>query len=221
MVDTNLSALKKAKTDLLLKPLDAAIFLAPHYTAHPTAFTSATSKLQTLPTAYEAVGLISKNDGVSFARSVESSTMESFGELEATRQDITGGNQSLSFMPQETNRLTLELTTGADLKLLKANKDSGEVFFAQPTNAKVTYYSAIVIGQDGDDDEPIYLFKVLPKVAVSNYDGETWSKESSAAQRLTMTAFKDATAGFAVAHGYGGAGWKKLLTQVGIPLATV
>ncbi|MFI6168844.1 Ig-like domain-containing protein [Nocardia sp. NPDC051052] len=207
--------LKKAKAQLLLKPLDAVIFLAPWYTAAPAQFTDATTGLQTLPTTYNSVGLISKKDGIAFARNIETGTIDSFGELEPTRMDITGDSTTLSFTPQETNKTVLQLTTGADLSAATANADSGEVFFAQPSAPQVTFYSCIVIGRDGDDTNPIYVFKVLPKVALSKADGETWSKDSSAAQKITLTAFRDATAGYSVGHGFGGRGWKRILQDAG------
>ena len=220
MVATTLTALKAAKDSLILKPLDAAIFLAPHFTAHPAAFTDASSVLQSLPTDYKPVGLISKKDGINFARNVETSSIESFGELEATRMDITSDSTTMAFTPHQTSKLTLELTTNADLSALEATAGSGEVFFAQPSAPQIRYYSAIVIGKDGSDAEPIYIFKVLPKVAVSKYDGETWDKDSALAQKLTMNAFRDSTAGFAVGYGFGGLGWKNILADVGIELGT-
>jgi hypothetical protein len=215
MAATTLTALKAVKQQLLLKPLDAAIFLAPWYTAPPAAFTDSASLLQTLPVQYLPVGLISKKDGINFARSVDTSNLDSYGELEATRMDITGDSTTISFTPQQTSRLTLELTHNVDLSAVNANASSGEVFFAQPTAPQIRYYSAIVIGKDGSDAAPIYIYKVLPKVAVSKFDGETWDKDGSLSQKLTMTAFKDNTAGFAVGHGFGGLGWKNLLGDVG------
>ncbi|WP_052071025.1 phage tail tube protein [Rhodococcoides fascians] len=213
--DTSLTLLKGAKNETLLKPLDAAIFLAPWYTAHPAAFTSATSVLQKLPIAWNPVGLIAKSDGIAFARQVETSNIESYGELQATRMDVTADTTTLAFTPQQTTKFNLELTTNTDLDAIVAAADSGEVFFAQPSNPSIRYYSAIVIGQDGSDEEPIFVFKVLPKVAVSQYDGENWNQNAGLQQKLTMTAFKDDTAGFAVGHGFGGLGWKNKLAKFG------
>ncbi|WP_052062014.1 phage tail tube protein [Rhodococcoides fascians] len=220
MVDTSLSLLKAAKSEVLLKPLDAGIWLAPHYTPHPTAFTSSNSALQTLPAAYVPVGHFAKADGIAFARSTETSNLESYGEMQPTRMDITADSTTFAFTPQETNKLVLELTTAADLDAVKGDAESGEVFFAQPTAPSIRYYSAIVIGQDGSDEEPIYVFKVLPKVAVSNFDGENWTPSTSLGQKLTLTAFKDDTAGFAVGHGFGGLGWKNKIEKFGFELAT-
>ncbi|MEV6063872.1 hypothetical protein [Nocardia asteroides] len=220
MPATNLMALKDAQRELLLKPLDAAVFIAPWYTAVPTAFTDATGVLQTLPTPYKSIGLIDKKAGVAFARNVTAAPIESYGELEPSRNDITGDTTTLEFEPQQTSALTLSLATSANVDAIKANAQSGEVFFAQPSSEQITYYSAIVIAKDGNDASPIYVFKVLPKVAITKYAGEQWTATNILSQKLTMTAFKDDTAGYAVAHGFGGVGWKKLLTKAGIPNAT-
>ncbi|MGV9822408.1 phage tail tube protein [Nocardia xishanensis] len=216
MPATNLTALKNAQRSLLLKPLDAAVFLAPWYTAAPTAFTDASGALQTLPAAFKPVGLIDKKTGVAFARGITAAPIEAYGELQPVRNDITSDITTIEFQPQQTTALTLELTTSANLAQVKSNATSGEVFFPQPASEQITYYSAIIIGKDGNDAEPIYVFKVLPKVAVSKFGGEQWNPTEVLAQKLTMVAFKDDTAGYAVAHGFGGLGWKKIVAQTGI-----
>lgn len=215
---TNFSTLKGAKDATILKPLDAAVFLAPWYTAHPSSFTDTNAVLQKLPADWMPVGLISKKDGVNFARNVETTATESYGELEATRMDITADATTLSFTPQQTTKLTLELSNNVDLEAVKAQAN-GEVFFAQSTAPRIRYYSAIVIGRDGDETKPIYAFKVMPKVAVSKYEGESWNKDATLGQKLTLSAFKDSTAGFSVGHGFGGAGWLDILEDVGFEKA--
>ncbi|WP_405160059.1 hypothetical protein OG203_26915 [Nocardia sp. NBC_01499] len=220
MPATNLMLLKDAQRELLLKPLDAAVFLAPWYTPVPADFTDPTGALQTLPPAYKSVGLIDKKAGVAFARNVTAAPIESYGELEPSRNDITGDSTTIEFEPQQINALTLALTTSANLDQVKAKAASGEVFFAQPSSEQITYYSAIIIAKDGNDAAPIYVFKVLPKVAVTKYAGEQWTATNIMSQKLTLSAFKDDTAGYAVAHGFGGTGWKKLLAKTGIATAS-
>lgn len=217
MPATNLSSLKNAQRSLLLKPLDAAVFIAPYYTPAPSALTGADGALQTLPSAYQPVGLIDKKTGVAFARGITAAPIESYGELQPVRNDITSDITTIEFQPQQTTALTLQLTTSTNVAAIKADATSGEVFFAQPASEEITYYSAIIIGKDGNDALPIYVYKVLPKVAVSKFGGEQWNPTEVLAQKLTLVAFKDDTAGYAIAHGFGGAGWKKLLAQTGIP----
>ncbi|WP_306358697.1 MULTISPECIES: Ig-like domain-containing protein [unclassified Nocardia] len=216
----SLSTLKRARDQLLLKPLDAVVFLAPWYTPIPDSFTDTSGVLQPLPSAYTSVGLIAKSDGIAFARNIQTGTMESYGELEPTRLDVTSDSTTLAFTPQEANKLNLQLTSNADLSAVMADPQSGEVFFAQPSSAQIRYYSAVVIGRDGSEDDPIYIFKVMPKVAVSQTDGETWNNDGGAHQKLTLTAFKDSTAGYAVAHGFAGSGWKKRVHAAGFDFAT-
>jgi len=215
MTGTTLTTLKAAQTALLLKPLDAAVFLAPWYTAAPTSYTDSTATLQPLPNAFQSVGFIDKKSGVAFARNITAAPIDSYGELEPTRDDVTDDVTTLEFEPQQTSLTTLQITTNTNLTQVLADGDSGEIFFAQPIAPQITYYSAIVIGKDGNDSAPIYIIKYLPKVAVTKYAGEQWTPTTLVSQKLTLTAFKDDTAGFAVGHGFGGLGWKNILSKTG------
>ncbi|WP_405137520.1 Ig-like domain-containing protein [Nocardia sp. NBC_01388] len=217
MTATTLTALKAAKTSLLLKPLDAAVFLAPWPTAAPTAFTDTSSALQPLPVAFQSVGFIDKKTGIAFARNITDDPIESYGELEPTRDDVTSDITTIEFEPQETRLATLQLTNNANLAAVLANGASGEYFFAQPLYPQIQYYSCIIIGKDGNDAAPIYVYKVMPKVAVTKYGGEQWTPTTTLSQKLTLTAFKDDAAGYAVGHGFAGTGWKNLLVAAGIP----
>lgn len=221
MTGTTLTALKAAQLGLLLKPLDAAVFVAPWLTAPPSAFTSSASVLQALPTGYVSVGTIDKKSGITFARAITDAPIQSYGYLQPTRDDITDDVTTLEFEPQQTNALTLSLTTGAALSSITANSLSGEVFIAQPIDEEITYYSVIVIGKDGPDSAPTYIFKVMPKCAITKFAGESWTPTTLKSQKLTLTAFPDSTLGYAVAHGFGGTGWTSQLVNTGISYTPV
>lgn len=216
MPTTNLTALKNAQRSLLLKPLDAAIFLAPWGTPIPSSFTDSNGNLQQLPAAFQPVGLMDKKTGIAFARGITAAPIEAYGELQPVRNDITSDITTIEFTPQQTSAMTLNLATSTNMQQVMAAANSGEVFFPQPASENITYYSAIIIAKDGNDANPIYIFKVLPKVAVSKFGGEQWTPTDVLAQKLTMVAFKDDNLGYAVAHGFGGAGWRKLLAASGI-----
>ena len=213
------STVKAAERSLLLKPLDAAIFLADHYTAAPTAYTDVSSALQALPADFEPVGLISKKDGVTFGRKVDSERTESYGEAEPTRIDMVSIEHSLEFSPQQVSKTTLELTTRADLSTVTANAN-GEVRFAEPTSLSIRYYSALAIAKDGDDAEPVYIFRYMPMVALTDTGDQTWDMADTLPPKVTMTPFRDDTAGFAVEHAFGGLGWKNIAVKAGFATAT-
>lgn len=213
------STVKAAERSLLLKPLDAAIFLADHYTAAPTAYTNVSSALQALPAAFEPVGLIKKKDGVTFGKKVDSERTESYGEAEPTRIDMVSIEHSLEFSPQQVSKTTLELTTRADLSTVTANAN-GEVRFAEPTSLSVRYYSALAIAKDGDDAEPVFIFRYMPMVALTDTSDQTWDMADTLPPKVTMTPFRDDTAGFAVEHAFGGLGWKNLAVKAGFATAT-
>ncbi len=212
------STVKAAERSLLLKPLDAAIFLADHYTAAPTAYTDVSSALKALPGAFEPVGLIKKKDGVTFGKKVDSERTESYGEAEPTRIDMVSIEHSLEFSPQQVSRLTLELTTRADLSTVTAGAN-GEVRFAEPTSLSVRYYSALAIAKDGDDAEPIFVFRYMPMVALTDTGDQTWDMADTIPPKVTMTPFRDDTAGFAVEHAFGGLGWKNIAAKAGFAAA--
>lgn len=213
------STVKAAERSLLLKPLDAAIFLADHYTAAPTAYTDASSALQALPEAFEPVGLISKKAGVTFGKKVDSERTESYGEAEPTRIDMVSVEHSLEFTPQQVSKTTLELTTRANLSTVTANAASGEVRFAEPTSLSVRYYSALAIAKDGDDAEPVFIFRYMPMVALTDTSDQTWDMADTLPPKVTMTPFRDDTAGFAVEHAFGGLGWKNIAAKAGFAAA--
>lgn len=213
------STVKAAERSLLLKPLDAAIFLADHYTAAPTAYTDVSSALQALPEAFEPVGLIKKKDGVTFGKKVDSERTESYGEAEPTRIDMVSIEHSLEFSPQQVSKTTLELTTRADLSTVTANAASGEVRFAEPTSLSVRYYSALAIAKDGDDAEPVFIFRYMPMVALTDTSDQTWDMADTLPPKVTMTPFRDDTAGFAVEHAFGGLGWKNIAAKAGFAAA--
>ncbi|MFF2555749.1 hypothetical protein ACFVUS_32395 [Nocardia sp. NPDC058058] len=219
MPTTTLTALKAAQRSLLLKPLDAAVFLAPYGTQAPLGgFTDAAGNLQALPAGFQSIGLIDKKTGVAFQRGITAAPIESYGELQAVRNDITSDITTLEFEPQQNaTALNLQLTTSATLSAMTPSTTNGEVWFAQPSAENITYYSAIVIGKDGNDSLPTYVIKILPKVAVSKFGGEQWVPTGVMSNKLTMVAFKDDAAGFAVAHAYAGAGWQKLVASTGMP----
>lgn len=215
---TPLTTLKAAQRQLLLKPLDAAVFLAPWPTSTPVtpgSMTDATGNLLPLPAAYQSVGLIDKKSGINFARAVTASPIEAYGEMQPVRDDITSDITTVEFEPQQTNLLNLALTTNTNLASTQAAAN-GEVGFWQPATPQINYYSAVVIGKDGTDANPIYIFKVMPKVAVTKWGGEQWTPTNLMGEKLTLTAFKDDNLGYAVAHGFGGTGWQKLLSSTGI-----
>ncbi|APA95628.1 hypothetical protein [Nocardia seriolae] len=72
-------------------------------------------------------------------------------------------------------------------------------------------------GPNGATSENRYVIKILPKVAVSKFVGEQWVPTGALSQKLTMVAFEDDAAGFAVAHTYAGKGWQQVLAQTGMP----
>ena len=110
-------------------------------------------------------------------------------------------------------------STFVNLSTVTANAASGEVRFAEPTSLSVRYYSALAIAKDGDDAEPVFIFRYMPMVALTDTSDQTWDMADTLPPKVTMTPFRDDTAGFAVEHAFGGLGWKNIAAKAGFAAA--
>ncbi len=218
MTATTFDALREAHTELIRKTLAGAVFLAPMSTALPTSLTTgASSALNTLPTGYKDLGLISKENSLSWSRDVQNNEVTSWGFSDPTRRDIVSDVTGLQFTAQETNLKTLELYNNVDLSAVTPDATTGEVQFAQPTRPSTRYYRAIAIGVDGEGTDAIFVARSMPRAMVSERGAQTWSDSGELAYQMTLTATPDTTAGYSIRHYFGGPGWKSRLAAMGFP----
>lgn len=218
MTATTFDALREAQTELIRKALAGALFLAPMSSTLPTSLTTgASSALNTLPAGYADIGLISKENSLSWGREVESNETTSWGFADPTRRDIVSDVSSLAFTAQETKLKTLELFNNVDLSAVTPDATTGEVQFAQPLRPSTKYYRAFAIGVDGDGTDAIFVARSMPRAMVSNRGEQVWSDGAEIAYQMTLTATPDTTAGYSIRHYFGGPGWKTLLAAMGFP----
>ena len=217
----SLASLQQQQDHLIRKALTGALFIAPMSAALPTTLTSGSSSdLVALPDDYVDMGLISKGDGLQWAREMSESTIESWGRPEPTRRDTTSDFTSLQFTAQEPNRQTLELYNSVDLSAVTPTPTPGEVAFSQPTRPARREYRAYAIFQDGEGADAIYMARLLPRTMVSERSGQAWTDgDDGVFYPMTLAAQVDATAGYSVRHFFGGPGWKALLVDMGFPAA--
>src|SRR5690625_2003989 len=110
------ASLQKQADELIRKGLEGSVFVAPY--SEDTEITELMDEeggLTALPAGYEDVGLITKDQGVSWSRDINTEDVESLGRSEPTRRDITSDVSGLEFPMQETKALTLELYEGVSL----------------------------------------------------------------------------------------------------------
>lgn len=218
-------ALKNKQNELIRKALDGSVFLAP-VTADPIADLTqdsvaapGTPELMALPTDWDDLGFLT-SDGASFARDVSASEVTSWGSVTPTRTDVVTDTSTLTVTAQETKLLTIGLATGADLAALVADATTGEVSIAKPSRPKSKHYRVLSLAVDEGDFGEIYIARFMPRAKVSSYAEQSFGGgDDPITWGVTLTGETDSDLGYSERWIFGGAGWKGLLTDMGITSA--
>jgi hypothetical protein len=216
------STWQEHQTDLIRKAKNGSVFIAASTVDVPTAITSgATAALVALPAGYEDLGLTTE-DGPTFGREVEESTIRSFGHTEPTRSDVISDTTTVQVVAQETKLLTLGLYTGADVSALTADATTGEVSISKPQTPETLHYRLMAVYVDQYEGDDIYYARILPRAKVTSYGEQQFNQGDGAfiGYDLTWTGFYDSTLGYSERWVFGGPGWLALLTEMSIPQAS-
>lgn len=217
-------ALKKKQTELIRKAVDGSVFVAPVTAPLITTLTSVPTggtapELTALPAGYSDLGWLTE-DGVGFTRDVATSDITSWGSLTPTRSDITSDTTSLSLTAQETNIMSLGLSTGRDMSTVTPNATTGEVDIKKALTPSKRQYRVLALAVDRAPEGEIYMARFFPRGEVSGFGDEGFSGGDSAIERpVTMVGKVDTVAGYSERWLFGGPGWRALLTQMGFPAA--
>jgi hypothetical protein len=170
-----------------------------------------------LPTGYEDIGWCT-TDGVTYGRSTDVSEIRSFGSSEPTRSDVTKDTITMKATAQETKLLTIGMYTGADTSTLQGAAGTGEVQIAKATRPPFRYYRALGIYVDSDDSgADIFLGRFMPRARITELAEQKYTDGDQAVEYdFTLTGYEDSTLGYSHKWLYGGAGWRNLLTKMGI-----
>ncbi len=218
MPDSTLQAMKAANSDLIRKLLDAVVLIAPMSAAIPAAFTmGASATLQAMPTEYESIGWLTKDDALTFSRETEMAEVTSHGSTEPTRRDITSDVSGLQITAQETKKTTLELYNNVDLSSVTPTAITGELSFNRSIQPVTRYRRLVVIGQDGDGDDTFYNIIVMPRAMISEVGESTFSDENERVFPLTFNATPDPILGFSYREILAGPGAKSRMEAMGFP----
>lgn len=173
--------------------------------------------LLTLPAGWEDLGYLS-TDGASLARATDISDVNSFGAREPTRSDITRDVVTMAVTAQETKLLTINLQTGGSVSGVGlANATTGEVSIAKPAIPGFNYWHVLGLFVDSTDYGDIYLGRYMPRARVTEIGDTNYAEGDDPVQvPLTFTGYNDSTLGFSHKWYFGGAGWKALLTDMGV-----
>lgn len=205
---------------LIRKAQDAVVFATQPSTAAIEAITDDTMALITIPTEWNSLGHHTEEQGLNWTREVENSDVRSHGSNEPTRRDIVSDVSGLTMTAQETKMQTLEMFHNIDLSNVEADATSGEVAFNRATTPATRYYRLLAIAQDGGGSDAIYFGRFLPRVSITDYSEQSWTKSGELQYQLTMTAYVDDTLGYAMREMWGGPGLPAVLDAMGFTQAT-
>lgn len=210
------SDLKSAKTQLILKPLDLIVIVGDYGVEIPQAITTgANADLITFGPEWHRLGLISKSEGAVFSSSVETDEIESYGELDPTRTDISKRTSTAKVVPQQLTRIASELYYQTSLAGNVSDPVTGETRIKNASGAEIRYYTFLFIGRDGSAEKPIYIAKCIPKGSISGVDDESWTPQSALTKGITISAHKDEDEDTTVIHIFGGKGWQEIRQDAG------
>ena len=220
-------SLKNKQNELIRKALDGSVFLAPIGADPIDDLTTATGtapnqviSLTALPEDWDDLGFLT-SDGASFSRDVSASEVTSWGSVTPTRTDVVTDTSTLTVTAQETKLLTIGLATGADLAAVLADAATGEVSIAKPSRPKSKHYRVLSLAVDEGDGGEIYVARFMPRAKVSSYAEQSFSGgDDPITWGVTLTGETDSDLGYSERWIFGGAGWKALLTDMGIASAT-
>lgn len=195
------------------KTLGAALFLAPEDAAIPTDLVDATGlKINSLPEAYLPVGLLSP-DGINHERETDTEGVEALGHLSPVREDVTGDTRSITFTALETSRANvIALVEGITLPEVSA---SGLVKYEVPDFPQTKFYRCVAITFDGSTTDPWFESKFYPRVSVTSFPSEAWSKSDARSFEIGLKAYTDSALGYIKAEQKGGLGFKKNAAALG------
>ncbi len=219
------SALKNKKTELIRKARDGSVFVGAIGAGAITAISSGAggTTLASLPSSgggYEDIGWTS-TDGVNYARTTETSDVQSFGSVEPTRSDVTSDRITMACTAQETKLLTLGLYTGADLSAAQATISTGEFQIEKPDRPAQRYYRVFGLFVDDSDAGEIWIGRFMPRARVTDFGEQQFTDgDDPISYALTWTGYNDSVLGYSHKWFFGGPGWFALLDEMGIEIDT-
>lgn len=195
------------------KTLGAALFLAPEDAEVPGDLVDATGlKINSLPESYLAVGLLSP-DGINHERETDTEGVEALGHLAPVREDVTGDTRNITFTALETVRANvIALVEGITLPEVSA---SGLVKYEVPDFPQTKFYRCVAVTFDGSLTAPWFESKFYPRVSVTSFPSEAWSKSDARQFEIGLKAYNDSALGYIKAEQKGGLGFKNNAEALG------
>lgn len=161
---------------------------------------------------YVGLGRIAADGAPNFTREDNQEDVETWGELEPSRSDVTSSKLTVSFTLQDTRKEVLGLAARRDLDFMGGVQagSNGEVVFTDNPQPDITYYRVLIVSQDGTGSNALFVARFLPRATITIGD-ENWDKSNAIVYPATLTAFKDQSAGYSSKRFYGGPGMNQVV----------
>ena len=199
---------------LIRKVQNIAIWLGPEDAPEVEKLVDETGQLVALPEAYKPLGMITKDDGLTFSSKSDSEGVEAHGYMSEVREDQTSAERTFQVNALETKRLTLQEAHGIDLSTVSLDAD-GNLVFDEPEMPIRQFGRMVAIGSDGAGHAEHFLGRWYPRVKVNSVDDIVWSMSNPLSYNLTYKAFPDTDLGISVRHLFAGAGFQAIAAAAG------
>jgi hypothetical protein len=194
----------------IFKALGGIIYEAATSVAIPASFTSgANADMVTINAAnWHRLGLLTKGDGVTFSRDLNTDEEEAWGYNEPVRTDITTDVTSAAFTLMEQNRYALQMYDFVDLSSVTPDATTGEWAYNKPLQSAITYRRILYLAVDGAGTDRRYRVKIMPRAQVVGVNDEVWSQGGSTKFPVQIRATVDTALGYSVRNVFAGPGQK-------------
>jgi len=188
-----LNELQEHAQSLIREGLQGSLFVAPYSVGDEITALWDEDGLIPPPDGYVDVGLITKDQGLSWSRDVTTEDVESLGYAEPTRRDTVSDVTGLQVTMQETKAKTLELYEGVNLEDVVAAQvgDYANIAFDKPMLPASIYYRGFALFKDGAGVDAFYFAKWLPRMQVTDRSEQNWNQGSEVQYGVTFTAYND------------------------------
>lgn len=195
------------------KTLGAALFLAPENAPVPGDLVDATGlKINTLPEEYLAIGLMAPS-GIVHDRETGTEGVDALGHLSPIREDVSEDTRGVTFTALETVKANVvSLVEGIALPEVSAQ---GLVKYEVPVFPQLQFYRCVAITFDGSLTEPWFESKFYPRVSVTSFPSEAWTKSDARSFEIGLRAYGDPELGYIKGEQKGGLGFKNNAAALG------
>jgi hypothetical protein len=147
-----------------------AVFVAPASAAVISSLVD-TSNEAVIPTGYESVGILDKENALTVTPATTVSEVSGYGYGTTLRRDIVSKNTTVAFTMIESRRQAFEMYYGVDLSTVTASSvasGKNELIIEEPDRPDTLYWRVLCLGVDGDGANTIYIADYYPLATITD-----------------------------------------------------